>query len=131
MRPYFTPYPMRYMPYPPPQVMNRGFFPPPYPMVGPPPQIPTSPFNIGQFMTQANHFMQTAQKYAPFIKEARPIIKNLPALWKLYKGFSSQPQEPVRTSRTKRVQQDQPRRSRKHLDEHTTQPSLPKIYQPK
>ncbi|WP_248508889.1 YqfQ family protein [Sporosarcina sp. NCCP-2222] len=43
------------------------------------------------YMQTANRFMNTAQQYAPLIQQFAPMIQNLPAMWKLYKGFQSIP----------------------------------------
>lgn len=46
---------------------------------------------LDSFMETANRFLSTAQNFQPLIQQATPMIRNLPALWKLYKGFQSAP----------------------------------------
>ena len=102
----------------------------------------STPFRLDQFMNQAGQFVQSAQKYAPMIQQARPMLKNLPALWRLYKGFQSTPsssKEEEQVIRSPRAQErfEQSRSSRSSSRSSTrstineeTRPSLPKIYQP-
>jgi hypothetical protein len=44
---------------------------------------------IESFMDTCNRFLTTAQGFQPYIAQATPLFRNLPALWRLYKGFSS------------------------------------------
>mgnify|MGYP006333460959 CR=1 FL=1 len=101
------------------------------------PAATAAPFKLDQFMNQAGQFMQSAQKYAPLFQQARPMLNNLPVLWKLYKGFQSTTpsQEEEQVIRSPRAQQrfEESRSSRSSTrsslnDE--TRPSIPKIYQP-
>lgn len=73
----------------PPGMMHQGFQ---------MPQSQASKLGSGSFMETANRFLSTAQNFQPLIQQATPLIqqaapmiKNLPALWKLYKGFQSAP----------------------------------------
>ena len=95
----------------------------------------STPFKLDQFMNQAGQFMQSAQKYAPLIQQARPMLNNLPVLWKLYKGFQSTPSQEEPVARSSRSQERaEPTRSSRSSTRSTlnleTRPSLPKIYQP-
>ena len=99
------------------------------------PAAPAAPFKLDQFMNQAGQFMQSAQKYAPLIQQARPMLNNLPVLWKLYKGFQSSPSQEEPVARSSRSQERaEPTRSSRSSTRSTlnleTRPSLPKIYQP-
>ena len=42
-------------------------------------------------MQTANQFLNTAQQFAPVVQQFAPMIQNLPAMWRLYKGFQSLP----------------------------------------
>jgi len=56
---------------------------------------PTSPLSfldpsrISNFLGQTQRVLGIAQQVGPMIQQYGPIIKNLPALWKIYKGFSN------------------------------------------
>ncbi len=110
------------MPYPP-MAMR-----PPIPMPPGPPPAPV-PGKMESFLQQTSQFMKTAQTYAPYVQQAMPMIRNLPALLQLYKGFqqmpSQAPSEPSpprsRAPRQAAAPTPEPLQSR---------PSLPKIYQP-
>ncbi|RNC98216.1 hypothetical protein EC501_12045 [Lysinibacillus halotolerans] len=133
------------------QQMPRGFqpgmMPPPGPMPGPglgsgtiPGFAPkTSTPKLESFMDTANKFLATAQSFQPLIQQATPMIRNLPALWKLYKGFQSMPSsnetEPKQERKgSKRDSFDSistSSRSKKVSPEKlATRPSKPLIYQP-
>ena len=96
----------------------------------------TTPFRLDQFMNQAGQFVQSAQKYAPMIQQARPMLKNLPALWRLYKGFQSTPatgeEQATRSPRAQERSVDTrtSRSSTRSTFNEETRPSIPKIYQP-
>lgn len=91
---------------------------------------------IEQFLQSTGQFMKTAQTYAPYVQQAVPMFKNIPALFRLYKGFQNAPNasEKPRSTRSsdksapspKPAKQPQP----KPREDYSTKPSLPKIYQP-
>ena len=49
------------------------------------------PSKIDGYMQTANQFLNTAQQFAPVVQQFAPMMRNLPAMWKLYKGFQSIP----------------------------------------
>ncbi len=52
------------------------------------------------YMQTANRFLNTAQQYAPVVQQFAPMMQNLPAMWKLYKGFQSLPTSGAASSAT-------------------------------
>ena len=88
----------------------------------------------------ANSLFENAQKFTPYIQQATPMFKNLPALWRLYRGFkgSSAP-DPLESStivapveRPPR-QPRQSRRARQETQQYVPikpKPSVPMIFQP-
>lgn len=46
---------------------------------------------IQSFMDTANRFLATAQGFQPLVQQATPMFRNLPALWRIYKGFQGLP----------------------------------------
>lgn len=50
-----------------------------------------SPSKMDTYMQTANRFLNTAQQFAPVVQQFAPMIQNLPAMWRLYKGFQSLP----------------------------------------
>lgn len=75
------------------QQAPRGFRPGMAPPI--PPPGPTGPKGampkLESFMETANRFLSTAQSFQPYIAQATPLFRNLPALWRIYKGFKSAP----------------------------------------
>ncbi|MCT6922579.1 VrrA/YqfQ family protein [Metasolibacillus sp.] len=81
------------------------------------------------FLQTANSFMDNAQKFTPYVQQAAPMIKNLPALWRMYRGFRSQPSESS-TIRAPREEMNFSLDSSSKPIERQTRPSVPRIYQP-
>lgn len=56
-------------------------------------QMPSmqEPSKIGSFLQQANSLFNSAKTYTPYIQQAMPMVKNIPSLLKLYKGFQGLP----------------------------------------
>ncbi len=102
---------------------------------------------LDSFLQTANSFMNTAQKFTPYVQQAAPMIKNLPALWRMYRGFSNSSDESesttIRDPRESRNMREsfnfeddgesfnvRDNRKPKKRVELTTKPSIPRIYQP-
>ncbi|MEC1179967.1 VrrA/YqfQ family protein [Metasolibacillus meyeri] len=81
------------------------------------------------FLQTANSFMNNAQKFTPYVQQAAPMIKNLPALWRMYRGFRSSPDESS-TIRAPRREASPSLESTNSYNERQTRPSVPRIYQP-
>ncbi|MEG0451210.1 MAG: VrrA/YqfQ family protein [Lysinibacillus sp.] len=58
-------------------------------------QIPTppvqAPSRISSFLQSADSLFNSAKTYTPYIQQAMPMMKNIPALFKMYKGFQGLP----------------------------------------
>lgn len=121
-----------------PNVMpNFGYPRAPYPTGMVPPTVSAAKGalpKLDAFMETANKFLSTAQSFQPYIQQATPMIRNLPALWKIYKGFQSVPSATEGAEKTgKRNTPSNPTKSshRKGTQQNnTTRPSVPRIYQP-
>lgn len=61
-----------------------------------------SPFGMGnagtpqvnrmeQYLQTADQFLSTAQRLTPMVQQVAPMVQNIPALWKIYRGFQSMP----------------------------------------
>lgn len=134
--PYFRrssslPYPTNNFRMPPP--INRPSIPqglpPGLPPGFPPNAAGAAPSKLDQFLKTTDQIMRTAKTYEPYIQQARPLLKNLPAMWKLYKGF---------TSTNDTSTQERPRARQRFSDSPAPRPttpvvenpSVPRIYQP-
>ncbi|XJZ26253.1 VrrA/YqfQ family protein [Bacillota bacterium Lsc_1132] len=49
----------------------------------------TNPAGISGFLNNTQQVLKTAQTFGPMIQQYGPIVKNLPAMWKLYRGFKN------------------------------------------
>ncbi|MDV6377924.1 VrrA/YqfQ family protein [Sporosarcina sp. GW1-11] len=80
-----------------------------------------------QYMQTANRFLNTAQQFAPLVQQVAPMLQNLPAMWKLYKGFQSMPDAPAPPSASP-INPAAPRAQAPPIP--NDQPAPPRIYQP-
>jgi len=53
----------------------------------------TNPQAISGFLTNTQKVLGTAQQIGPMIQQYGPIVKNIPAMWRIYKGLSSDTEE--------------------------------------
>lgn len=53
----------------------------------------SNPATINGFLTNTQKVLQTAQQVGPMVQQYGPLVKNLPALWRLYKGFKDLPDQ--------------------------------------
>lgn len=44
-----------------------------------------------QYLQTADRFLSTAQQLTPMVQKVTPMVQNLPALWKIYRGFQNMP----------------------------------------
>jgi|tagenome__1003787_1003787.scaffolds.fasta_scaffold20286766_1 hypothetical protein len=51
----------------------------------------TNPASINGFLTTTQKVLNTAQQVGPLVQQYGPIVKNLPVMWKLYRGFKNAP----------------------------------------
>jgi hypothetical protein len=57
-------------------------------------QTLTNPASINGFLTNTQKVLNTAQQMGPLVQQVQqygPIVKNLPAMWRLYKGLKNAP----------------------------------------
>ncbi|MGD6956942.1 YqfQ family protein [Rossellomorea aquimaris] len=50
-----------------------------------------NPGNVNSFLSNTQQMLQTAQQLGPMFQQYGPMVKNIPALWKLYRGFKDMP----------------------------------------
>ncbi|WP_064091470.1 VrrA/YqfQ family protein [Rossellomorea aquimaris] len=46
-----------------------------------------NPGNVNSFLSNTQQVLQSAQQLGPIFQQYGPMVKNLPALWRLYRGF--------------------------------------------
>ena len=104
----------------------------------------TNPSAINGFLTNTQKVLSTAQQVGPLVQQYGPIVKNLPVMWKLYRGFKNAPnltpedKEPTLHDENNHISnQTKPTEQRKNPDEsqerkkhNKKSPSLskPKLY---
>ena len=99
-------------------------------------------FQLDQLVNGANSLYNTAQKFMPIVQQAKPMFNNLPALWKLYKGFKGLPDDNSTDDRSHdsfdstsdyeyaESGSDPYIKNYKKVEPLVTKPSVPKIFQP-
>lgn len=53
----------------------------------------SNPDSVTGFLNNTQQVLKTAESFGPMIQQYGPIVKNLPMMWKLYKGFKDLPTE--------------------------------------
>jgi hypothetical protein len=81
---------------------------------------------MDSYLQTANRFLNTAQQFAPIVQQFAPMVQNLPAMWKLYKGFQSLPSTQNAGTNTA----GQVANARQSAANTSTQPTAPRIFQP-
>lgn len=49
----------------------------------------TNPSSINGFLANSQKFLNTASQLGPMINQYGPMVRNIPAMWKLYKGLKN------------------------------------------
>lgn len=52
-----------------------------------------NPGSINGFLSNTQRVLKTAQQVGPMIQQYGPMIKNIPAMWKLYRGMKDMPDQ--------------------------------------
>lgn len=53
----------------------------------------TDPNAINGFLTNTQKVLNSAQQIGPMVQQYGPLVRNIPSLWKLYKGLKDAPDE--------------------------------------
>jgi hypothetical protein len=108
-------------------------------------QTLSNPDSLTGFINNTQQVLKTAQSIGPMIQQYGPIVKNLPMMWKLYKGFKDLPTEeksrdddnPIMEEQAIQVEEEpkkKPKRKKNLENEPVAErkqqngPSLPKLY---
>jgi hypothetical protein len=107
-------------------------------------QTLSNPNSLTGFLNNTQQVLNSVQSITPMIQQYGPLVKNIPMMWKLYKGFKDLPteeqseeikpdipeesapstKEPMKRSKTKRVVQSESVEEKKRQNG----PSVPKLY---
>ncbi|MGP7819066.1 VrrA/YqfQ family protein [Niallia sp. 01092] len=107
----------------------------------------TNPASINGFLANSQKFLNTASQIGPMINQYGPMVRNIPAMWKLYRGlknadFSNEDTSNAKDTPTKKEKTPKKTTS-KHISvddtgieewettdapERTKGPSVPKMY---
>jgi hypothetical protein len=85
-----------------------------------------APSRMDGYMQTANRFLNTAQQFAPMVQQFAPMVQNLPAMWRLYKGFQSLPA----AGTAARLPASGAAAARSAVANAVPGPSVPRIFQP-
>jgi hypothetical protein len=55
-------------------------------------QAISNPSSINGFLTNTQKVLNTAQQIGPMVQQYGPLVRNLPAMWKLYRGLKDAPE---------------------------------------
>lgn len=85
----------------------------------------TNPGNLQSFLNNTQHVLKTAQQIGPMVQQYGPMVRNLPAMWKLYKGFKDSSEEQEGEVKGKESSIDALVESGKFENESSIQESIP------
>lgn len=51
----------------------------------------TNPSALNGFLNNTQQVLKTAQQFGPMIQQYGPLVRNIPSMWKLYKGLKDMP----------------------------------------
>lgn len=60
----------------------------------------TNPGKIQSFLTNTQQVLKTAQQIGPMVQQYGPIVKNLPSMWKLYRGLKNNADDKKETTKS-------------------------------
>lgn len=96
-----------------------------------------NPLNFQQMLSNTQQVLQTVQQMGPIIEQYGPFVKNLPAMWKLYRGLKSLPDaeaenvETVKEGNTEEIEnkevvtlEDEEIQTNEQLKDNTSKPKL-------
>ena len=92
--------------------------------------LPRGANRVEQFMETADRFLNTAQKLTPMVQQFSPMVQNLPALWKIYRGFQTMPDATATTSTVRNAASATSAASTASAASRISRPSTPRIFQP-
>jgi hypothetical protein len=58
------------------------------------------PSALNGFLTNTQKVLNTAQQFGPMIQQYGPLVRNLPSMWKLYRGLKDLPDAEEQTAET-------------------------------
>ncbi|MFY2154721.1 YqfQ family protein [Cytobacillus firmus] len=64
-------------------------------------QAISNPSSINGFLTNTQKVLNTAQQIGPMVQQYGPLVRNLPAMWKLYRGIKDAPEADETASEAK------------------------------
>lgn len=90
------------------------------------------PSKLENYMQTADRFLTTAQQFAPIVQQFAPMVSNLPAMWRLYKGMQSIPNQPSSggASAGNPRSAPTPNRPTTPVQSAARGPSMPRVFQP-
>jgi hypothetical protein len=79
----------------------------------------TDPVALNGFLNNTQQVLKTAQQFGPMIQQYGPLVRNLPSMWKLYKGLKDLPnaeetgeqqtaEEPVQQKKSVKISSQSP-----------------------
>ncbi|MGM0900104.1 MAG: VrrA/YqfQ family protein [Bacillota bacterium] len=80
----------------------------------------TNPSSINGFLNNTQQVLKTAQQVGPMIQQYGPLVKNLPAMWKLYRGLKDLPDQEEEVETTSNESKPSTETSRKSISTEKT-----------
>jgi YqfQ-like protein len=106
----------------------------------------SNPTAINGFLSNTQKVLNTAQQVGPMVQQYGPLVKNIPAMWKLYRGLKNGDDEPVsadektkkeptavKSKKTNNINKENKENDRdipsaKQVERNSNGKSMPKLY---
>jgi YqfQ-like protein len=89
-------------------------------------RLTSNPQSINGFLSNTQQILKTAQQIGPMVQQYGPMVRNLPAMWKLYRGLKNATEETAsESSNTNETSDDENKKTNLDLTEEeiTSTPS--------
>lgn len=91
--------------------------------ISPAAQKLANPASLQDMLANTQQFLQTMQQMGPMVQQYGPIVKNLPAMWKLYRGLKNLPDLESESAEEKNKES---KPSKKSDSTHSSEPAVKK-----
>ncbi|WP_210365959.1 VrrA/YqfQ family protein [Bacillus sp. REN3] len=79
----------------------------------------TNPGTINGFLNNTQQVLKTAQQISPMVQQYGPLVRNLPSMWKLYKGLKDLPDADENNEEKPAAENERKKKKTKFMDSKT------------
>ncbi|WP_049663214.1 VrrA/YqfQ family protein [Bacillus sp. FJAT-27231] len=88
-------------------------------------QKAANPINLQQMLANTQQVLKTVQQFGPIVQQYGPMVKNLPSMWRLYKGLKSLPNADEEQKDDNQAEETEQKKKKQPADTPKTEPKRP------